>query len=202
VITWNEIEAECGGYRAGFVEVFRRHEGQPTDEKDARGRVIKVTQSSFARHLGIHESTFRKWLKSGAYERTRQQYQETRGDRLARSAVRNDPAAVIDAIMEAPVERQDEIYHELKLRRSGEDRSTAHRKAVEAQVDEIVEPIRRSAAAMGVLGMAEMLDSMAHDLEKAADEGADLHILPLIRAAWERFGMVLETAEITTGVRR
>lgn len=63
MIRWTEIEAECDGYREGFVAIFRKYEGQPTDEKDAQGRTVKVSQSSFARHAGIPESTFKDWVK-------------------------------------------------------------------------------------------------------------------------------------------
>jgi hypothetical protein len=64
MITWSEIETECGDYREGFVSIFRKYEGQPTDEKDAKGRTVKVTMSSFARHAGIPETTFRQWLSA------------------------------------------------------------------------------------------------------------------------------------------
>jgi hypothetical protein len=61
-IKWSEIEAECGDYRAGFVSVFRKYEGQETDEKDRYDRPVKVTIASFARHMGIKEGTFRDWV--------------------------------------------------------------------------------------------------------------------------------------------
>lgn len=61
-IKWSEIEAECGDFRAGFVATFRKYEGLPTDEKDARGRTIKVTAASFARHVGVNDDTFRRWI--------------------------------------------------------------------------------------------------------------------------------------------
>jgi hypothetical protein len=62
MITWSEIETECGDYRAGFVAIFRKYEGQPTDEKTEQGRPVKVTVASFARHAGIAERTFRRWV--------------------------------------------------------------------------------------------------------------------------------------------
>lgn len=61
-IKWSQIEAECGDYRDGFVATFRKYEGQPTDEIDGAGRRVKVTQTSFARHSGVPETTFRQWL--------------------------------------------------------------------------------------------------------------------------------------------
>jgi len=63
-ITWSQIEAECGNYRDGFVATFRKYEGQDTDERDGQNRVIKVTASSFARHVGIPERTFTRWVNT------------------------------------------------------------------------------------------------------------------------------------------
>lgn len=65
-VKWSQIEAECDSYREGFVAVFRNYEGLPTDEKDAQGRTVKVTASSFARHAGIDERTFRRWVSTAA----------------------------------------------------------------------------------------------------------------------------------------
>jgi hypothetical protein len=62
-VRWSQIEAECGDFRDGFVATFRKYEGQDTDERDARGLVVKVTMSSFARHVGIPEQTFLRWVK-------------------------------------------------------------------------------------------------------------------------------------------
>jgi hypothetical protein len=202
VTTWSEIESECGNFRAGFVAVFRRYEGQATDEKDAQGRTVKVTATSFARHFGLDIGSFRRWVKEGLEHPPAPERQAHQAKYRARSVVRNEPAAVVDAIMEAPAERQDEIYHELKLRRAGEDRSTAHRKATEATVDEATEPIRKSFAAMGIVGLAEVIAEWTHDLQQAIDEGADLQaLLPRIREEWERFGATLEMAEMVTGVQ-
>ena len=63
IVAWADIEFECGSYREGFVAIFRRYEGRLTDEKDERG-VVRVTLSSFARHAGIPERTFRDWVNS------------------------------------------------------------------------------------------------------------------------------------------
>jgi hypothetical protein len=61
VIKWSQIEAETEGYREGFVAVFRKYEGQETDERDESNRVVKVTMASFARHMGIPQRTFFDW---------------------------------------------------------------------------------------------------------------------------------------------
>lgn len=68
-VKWSEIEAECGDYRAGFVSIFKKYEGQLTDEKDKQGRVVKVTAASFSRHMGIPRQTFDRWLKRDARPR-------------------------------------------------------------------------------------------------------------------------------------
>src|SRR5215216_6256054 len=64
MITWSEIEAEAdaSGYRERLVAVFRKYEGQPTDETTEQGHIVKVTMTSFARHMGIPDTTFRHWL--------------------------------------------------------------------------------------------------------------------------------------------
>lgn len=61
-IMWSQIEAECGNFREGFVAIFRKYEGQPTDEKDGANRIVKVTIASFAHHMGIPKETFRDWV--------------------------------------------------------------------------------------------------------------------------------------------
>jgi len=63
IVQWSQIEAECGDYRAGFVETFRKYEGADTDERTVQNKIVKVTAASFARHLGIRERTFVDWLK-------------------------------------------------------------------------------------------------------------------------------------------
>lgn len=63
-VAWSQIEAECEGYRAGFVATFRKYEGLETDERDGRGAIVKVTVESFARHTGIPPATFRAWVRN------------------------------------------------------------------------------------------------------------------------------------------
>lgn len=63
MIKWKVIEEECwtSDFREHYVEVFRKYEGQVTDERSGSGRV-KVNASSFARHMGIAKMTFHDWL--------------------------------------------------------------------------------------------------------------------------------------------
>jgi hypothetical protein len=53
---WLEVMAAWYRLRAGLIEVFRRYEGQTTDEGDT------VTVETFADHAGIPVETFRRWL--------------------------------------------------------------------------------------------------------------------------------------------
>lgn len=67
MIAWNDIqseyESETLGYRERIVALFRKYEGQETDEK-VRGKAVKVTVASFARHMGIRQATFYDWVKA------------------------------------------------------------------------------------------------------------------------------------------
>lgn len=108
-VTWSAIEAECGDFREGFVAVFRKYEGQPTDELDKQGRAVKVTMRSFARHIGVAETTFRTWVRERgrrADDRDRD-LRSTREERGAKAALRS-PAQrkrVIESL--TPDERQE-----------------------------------------------------------------------------------------------
>lgn len=57
-IQWSAIVAECGNYKAGFVAVFRKYEGEATDDG------TKVSQRTFADHMGIPRETFRRWVSA------------------------------------------------------------------------------------------------------------------------------------------
>lgn len=97
-VTWSQIEDECSDYRAGFVATFRKHEGKVTDEKAKNGHAVKVTMSSFARHVGIAETTFKDWVKRSAYAEVRPERQAKRDSSLARSNVRRLPDAEKQAL--------------------------------------------------------------------------------------------------------
>lgn len=112
-VSWTDIIAECGNYKEGFVATFRKYEGQLTDEKDTRGRPIPVTAPSFARHMGINESVFRKWVKSsveGHSPAPRPVSWQTRD--VTRTATQT-PDAVVKGIMAAPPEAQERIMVEM-----------------------------------------------------------------------------------------
>lgn len=187
-IRWSDIEAECGNYRDGFVAVFRKYEGEPTDEKDGQGRTVKVSVESFARHFGFDPKAFRRWVRAGVDARPAPVERAQMDVRRARSVVRNQPEVVVEAIMEAPEATQDAIYHELKLRRAGEDRTPANRKAATAAVNETLQPVRRGVATIGAALISGWLRDAAEKLEEAAREGALTHeVLADIDAAHEQF---------------
>jgi transposase-like protein len=159
VVKWSEIEAECGDYRQGFVQVFRRYEGQVTDRKDSLNRPIKVTISSFAEHFGIQVTTFRRWL--GERQRT-----SPVSDRPARRAARmvrtsEDRRELVRELM-----ADEELQHEaLKVMAAGPEGKELTRsiKAREAQRTEeppegAVGSWEIAAAALSLGGLREMVE--------------------------------------------
>lgn len=66
MITWAEIRTKYegleGGFRANVVAYFLDIKGEETDEV-VRGKVVLVSQRSFADHLGIAHQTFNRWVK-------------------------------------------------------------------------------------------------------------------------------------------
>lgn len=65
MVTWEAIADdiyEDETLQQRLIRVFRKYEGQETDERDGSNRVVKVTAASFARHFGIVERTFQNWL--------------------------------------------------------------------------------------------------------------------------------------------
>jgi hypothetical protein len=202
MISWNDIAAECGNYKSGFVAVFRKYEGQSTDEHDAYGRVVKVTQASFARHIGIDPSTFGRWVKqemggtlqsiSGREERTAASHAN-----VIKNMARKNPAALLDAIESAGVGASDQVFHEHKLRRAGIDTSKAARKAAEAAAHHQTEPIRRAMATADVaLCVAALRDATEH-LRTAIEAGAlDGDAITEIAAAHEDFQIAMAEASL------
>jgi hypothetical protein len=195
MVRWGDIVAECGNYRDGFVAVFRQYEGQATDERDGSNRVVKVTVTSFAEHVGVDRHAFARWVRDGVRAPLPPSYQEKKMTERARSAVRNSPDAVVDAIMSAPAATQDEIFHELKLRRAGVDTSTAARKASHARAHEAVAPFRSAIAAGHVALCVAALRDALDNLNEATEGGAlDGEAVAEITAAFEAFSFALAQA--------
>lgn len=135
MITWDQIETETGDFRAGFVEIFQKYEGQETDEKDEQNRTVKVTMSSFARHAGIAESTFREWARAAAAavqprqrDRTREAIGRMSADEKAALARDLPPAAIAAAAAEPGNARA--IARNDAAREAVEDQAIEHRARV------------------------------------------------------------------------
>jgi hypothetical protein len=173
IIKWSEIEAECGSYRDGFVATFRKYEGQPTDEKDGQGRTVKVTANSFARHMGIGESTMYEWIKRASAGRTPARTQ-SKLISDARRAARFSPEVLVEAINELPEEHAigiaNQIVRKQKERRlahlveEGADFSVAGRKAHQAATREALEPLRDALRSLGCMVVVATLEQAAEEL--------------------------------------
>lgn len=203
-IKWSEIEAECGNFRAGFVATFRKYEGQTTDETDAYGRPVKVTAASFSRHIGVHEDTFRRWVKMTGSARVMSQPRTGRAlQRDVLRASRHAPESVVDGIMDAPEATQDRIFHELKLRRAGIDTSEANRKAAKASAAEQTEPIRRGLELMGLALYVHQLEDVAEGLRQANEDGPiPANVLDQIKKAHAAIAEEIAVAEFKVEVDR
>ena len=53
----------CAAAADGIARVFRKYEGELTDEVDANGRPVRVTSRSFARHVGVPVKTLKAWVE-------------------------------------------------------------------------------------------------------------------------------------------
>jgi hypothetical protein len=101
MVTWDRITAECDGFRAGFVAIFRKYEGQPTDAKDAYGRPVKVTKASFAeRVLKITPQAFGHWIRKTEEGSTRVYPSPgtTRSGQMGRQIAKSPTTAVDDKV--------------------------------------------------------------------------------------------------------
>jgi hypothetical protein len=100
MVTWDQITAECDGFRAGFVAVYEKYKGQETDEK-VSGRTTKVTMASFARHAGIAESTFSKWVKTAAATVVDRRTHTDRTRQSVRRLTEDDQVKVVQELLAA-----------------------------------------------------------------------------------------------------
>jgi len=123
---------------------------------------------------GISVSTLKRMVRKSRSGSPRVRAGRSTNDltRDVRRAARHEPQSVVDGILDAPEERREEIYQELKLRRAGVDRSPANRKAAEAAAHEIIEPIRRSIASTHIALCVQALTEAADELSEALAEGA------------------------------
>lgn len=198
MITWNEIAAECTAFRSGLVAVFKRYEGEPTDERDASGRVVKVTATSFAAHMGIAKRTFHNWVQREVSAKAA----PTSPSQIARDAngvkrmARENPAALLDAIEAAGPSASDQVFHEHKLRRAGVDTTRAGRKRADAIAHEQTEPFRRAMARThGALCVAALNDAI-EELRAALEEGIDEDVRRAIIEASDNWTIALLEIEM------
>jgi hypothetical protein len=200
LITWSEIIAECGNYRSGFVAVFRRYEGQPTDALTEQGHVVKVTVQSFARHVGVEATTFRDWIKRAEVtdfvtSKAKEARTATSHANVVKNLTRKDPAALVDAIEQAGPAAADQALQELKLRRAGVDTSRAARKAADAAAHRQVEPILEALAMTDIELCIAALKNATEHLQSAISAGVLTNeTVTQIGVAFEAFQFTLTEA--------
>jgi hypothetical protein len=159
MITWEEIEAECDGYRAGFVSVYRKYEGQSTDKKDGQGRTVKVTVKSFARQIGIPESTFGDWVRKS--RRTAAALPErTQGQRL-RQTVKNPNVSIEDKVGALEDLTSDPKVLAAYRERRAPKVTKEQAKRAEAVVDAFTTPLVQAAGKLMVPMFIGRLDEVA-----------------------------------------
>jgi hypothetical protein len=196
MVTWDQITAECDGYRAGFVAVFRKYEGEPTDEKDGQGRTIKVTAASFARHNGIGERSFQRWVKeAGATASSRQG--PARTGQMARQAVKSEKVPVQDK-----VGMLEDLTSDPKVLRAWREQrapkvTPEHVKHVEAVVDAFTAPLAQAAGRLQVPMWADRIKDIAKGLGELELEPDDLRALD---AAVKRLSDELEVQRFRLGL--
>lgn len=186
-ITWAEIEAEADdlGFRERLVALYRKHEGKATDEKDGQGRTVKVTQRSFAIHMGIGEDSFRRWVKQiqhgagSAPDSTNQLLQRARyvakraPDQLVEAISELDPEAAADLIENAlhatghkylaEELRDQEFNRKLPPLR---DVNEADRKAIRAANREALEPLNNALESLKHVFLADQIDEITDEIRK------------------------------------
>jgi hypothetical protein len=179
IINWADIVAECGDYKAAFVATFRKYEGMPTNERDGRG-VVKVTQKTFAEHMGVPVKTFQRWVKlhDGLAESAKLRAAEGKAGTLrsAKNMAKKDPSALVDAIEMAGPTAADQIFHDLKLRRMGRPPLARPTKAeIKGQrarsaeiADKFVAPIKRALVEV----IPHQLDEISEEVQEAIAQRA------------------------------
>lgn len=163
-VTWDQITAECDGYRAGFVAVFRKYEGQPTNEKDDQGRTVKVAATNFAVHVGIPGSTFRRWVREQGGRAGHAAQGSARSGQIGRQVAKNPNVSVDDKVgMMIDLASDPQVMRAYREQRAP-DVTPAAAKAASALAKAITDPIARSAAKVQVPMWIDQLKTMAEVL--------------------------------------
>jgi hypothetical protein len=200
LIAWTDIVAECDNYKDGLVAVFRKYEGELTDELDGRGAPQKVSQNSFADHLKIPRETFKRWVRNVANPAQlgpdqKQARTAASHANVVKNMAKNDPAALVAAIESAGVSASDQVFHEHKLHRAGVDTSPAARKAANATAHAIARPMQQAIAETNVTLCVSCIDEATEYLQAALDEDAvGMRAVNQITKALEAFQSTLAEA--------
>lgn len=159
-VKWSQIEAECDGYRAGFVATFRKYEGQGTDEVDGQGRPVKVTVRSFALHNGIGETTFRRWVTNSPRAASPSEQPAAKAARMVTTP--EEQEALVRAIAKKNPDAIRKVYVEQEPQAT-----PAQRSAASAAASAIVAPLKEAAAGIQATeadAIADLMDEVADDL--------------------------------------
>lgn len=178
MINWTEIDAEVeefqDGYRSGFVSIFKKYEGQETEERTAQGHVVKVTVVSFGRRYGIAETTFRGWVDADSStpeesKRNRPGPNQRAIDQAAADAKAKAEAVAADQLAKALAAQ--EIKAETEAQRRAQESAAAAKRVAEAYAAKVLAAAKEEAK----LDKLEALNRQAKQLKDAAKaEGFDL----------------------------
>jgi hypothetical protein len=114
----------------------------------------------------------------------------------AKAALR-DPEEAAKVIAALSDEALENVYHEARLVRAGEDRSPANRKAAAAAASNAVAPMKRAVATTHVALCVQALDEAAESLrEVMAEDAVTAAALDRIERAYDRFATTLMEARM------
>lgn len=181
MINWTEIDAEVeefqDGYRSGFVSIFKKYEGQETDERTAQNHPVKVTAEGFARRYGIDPRTFKRWLAaetgttpvSDRHRGTIQDSINKAAEEAAAKAKAKAEAVAADQLAEALAAQ--EVKAETEAKRRALESAAAAKRVAEAYAAKELAAAKEAAK----LDKLEALNRQAKQLKDAAKaEGFDL----------------------------
>lgn len=213
MITWKEIEDELAGdlgYRQAFVKIFRKYEGQKTDELTAQNHPVKVTATSFAKHFGIAVQTFADWIKPPTKpEITNTVISEAEANAKAAMDAQIDQAkAEAEAEAKAAKDAAKDLIEEVRAANAAKARAAAEaaakakppkteaeKKAREAEksafVDGLTKPINDVVAALGFPCAVGSLGEAYDQLQEAFDRGDPLSA-DTLKDAYEVVGQITE----------
>lgn len=183
MVTWKQIDGELDGYRVGFVAVFRKYEGQPTDKHDAQGRPMKVSAHTFAAHIKVDTHTFRRWIKNaetgaplsgrGAGAPTGQ----ARTGQVGRQIAKSPSVSVTDKVGML----QDLVSDKRVMKQFREQRApvvtAADAKAAEAVASAVTAPIVSAAGALAIPMWLSQLKAITRGISELELGDADYSAL-------------------------